>query len=132
MAKWRFALPLAATAVAIAVNAPGFIMGGPRSWWELAVSAGYLALWLWYLLTGNDGWPRIVSRIWWLATAVCAAVCVPVSAGSLDFAWVILPALGLITPLSGLAVLTGTHYPLFYGVCTLLAAGYVALSWKKR
>ena len=43
MKKWLFALPVAATAGAIAANLPGFMMGGPREGWELAVTLGYLA-----------------------------------------------------------------------------------------
>ena len=131
MKRWRFLLPLGATA-AIACNLGGFWMGGPRQWWELAVSIGYLAVWGWFLTTGPEGWQRVVSRIWWLATAVCAAVCFVVVTWKLDGFLVILLALGVMTPLSGLAVLTGGSYPLFYGVCTLLAAGYGTLSLKKR
>ena len=76
MKPWRFLLPLGATAVAIACNLGGFWMGGPRQWWELVVSVGYLAVWGWFLATGPEGWQKWASRIWWLATAVCAAVCI--------------------------------------------------------
>lgn len=40
MKKYLFALPVLATAAAIAANLPGFVTGGLQPWWTLAVTMG--------------------------------------------------------------------------------------------
>lgn len=121
MKKWLFALPVLATAGAIAVNAPGFIMGGPQPGWTLAVTMGYLICWTVFLRSGTVRWQRIVSRVWWIATAVCCAACFGVVTFDWDGFLLIFPALGLVSPLLGVALCVDNHYPAFYGFCTFLA-----------
>lgn len=116
-------LPAAATAGAIAVNLSGFVMGGPRHWWELVVTMGYLICWGIFFARCTVPWQRAVSWVWWIASAVCCAACFAVVTFGWDGSLLMLPALGLVTPLSGLGVLTGTNYPAFYGMCTLLSVG---------
>ena len=121
MKKWLFALPVLATAAAIAANAPGFIMGGPQPGWTLAVTMGYLICWTVFLRNGTVRWQRIVSRIWWIATAVCSAACFFVVTFEWDGFLLIFPALALESPLLGIALCVDNHYPVFYGCCTFLA-----------
>lgn len=121
MKKGLFALPVLATAVAIAANAPGFIMGGPQPGWTLAVTMGYLLCWAVFLRNGTVRWQRIISRIWWIASAVCSAACFCVVTFDLDGFLMIFPALGLVSPLLGIALCVNNNYPVFYGFCTFLA-----------
>lgn len=121
MKKWLFALPVLATAASIAVNAPGFIMGGTQPGWTLAVTMGYLICWALFLRNGTVRWQRIVSRIWWIAAAVCSAGCFCVVTFDWDGFLLIFPALGLVSPMLGLAVLAEKNYALFYGLCTVLS-----------
>ena len=132
MKKWLFLLPLAATAAAIAANLRGYIMGGPREGWELAVTAGYLAAWAVYLRAKPAGWQKIIARLWWMGTSLCAAAGFAVVTWNLDGFLLIFPAMGLITPLSGLAVLTRTNYPVFYGAAALIAVGYTQSAGRRH
>lgn len=131
MKKWLFALPVAATAGAIAANLPGFMMGGPREGWELAVTLGYLAAWALFLYRGGERWQLMLSVIWWLASMVCCAVCFGVVTFGWDGFLMIFPAMAFGAPMSGLAVLTGRVYPVFYCLCTILSAGYMLWAWRK-
>lgn len=129
MKKWLFALAAAATVGAIAANLPGFIMGGPRESWELVATLVYLLCWEFFFHKGSYiCWQRQVSRIWWVAAAVCCVACFCVVTFDLDGFLLMFPALGLVTPLSGLAVCTGTNYSAFYGFCTILAVRYILVN----
>ena len=130
MKKWLFVLPILATAGAISANLAGFVIGGPREAWELAVTAGYLAAWAVFLYRGGLRWQLVLSRIWWLASLVCCGVCFGVVTFDWDGFLMILPAIAFGAPMSGLAVLTGRVYPVFYGLCTLLSAGYTFRAWR--
>lgn len=129
MKKWLFLLPLAATAGAIAANLPGFILGGPREDWELAVSLGYLLCWTIFLWKGGPRWQMILSRIWWTAASVCCAACFAVVTFDWDGFLLMLPAIAFVSPFSGLAVWTGTVYPVFYALCTILSAIFTRWSF---
>ena len=131
MKKCLSALPVAATAGAIAANLPGFVMGGPREGWELAVTLGYLAAWALFLYRGGERWQLMLSGIWWLASMVCCAVCFGVVTFGWDGFLMIFPAMAFGAPMSGLAVLTGRVYPVFYCLCTILSAGYMLWAWRK-
>ena len=121
MKKWLFALPVVATVLSIIANAPGFIMGGSQPGWTLAVTMGYLLCWAAFLRNGTVRWQRIVSRIWWIAAAVCCAACFCVVTFDLDGFLLIFPSLGLVSPLLGVALCVGNNYSVFYGFCTILA-----------
>lgn len=121
MKKWLFALPVAVTAVAIAANAPGFIMGGPQPDWTLAVTMGYLICWTVFLRNGTVRWQRLVSRIWWIAAAVCSAGCFCVVTFDWDGFLLIFPSLGLMSPLLGIALCVDNHHSMFYGLCTVIS-----------
>ena len=124
MKTWLFALPVLATALSIVANASGFIMGGSQLGWKLAVTMGYLLCWAVFLRNGTVRWQRIVSRIWWIASAVCSAACFCVVTFDLDGFLLFFPALGLVSPLLGIALCTGNNYSVFYGFCTILAIWY--------
>ena len=124
MKKWLFVLPVAATVGAAIANAPRFIMGGSQPGWTLAVTMGYLLCWALFLRNGMVRWQRIISRIWWIAAAVCAAACFCVVTFDLDGFLMIFPALGLVSPLLGIALCVNNNYPVFYGFCTILAVWY--------
>ena len=121
MKKWLFALPVVATVGAAIANAPEFIMGGSQPGWTLAVTMGYLLCWSVFLRNGTIRWQRIVSRVWWIAAAVCSAVCFCVVTFDLDGFLMIFPALGLVSPLLGLALCVGNNHSAFYGFCTILS-----------
>ena len=133
MKRYLFALPVLATAAAIAANLPGFITGGPQPGWTLAVTVGYLLSWAVFFRKGTVRWQRVIGCVWWVASAVCSAGCFFV----VTFEWngylLIFPALGLVTPLLGVALCVGNHYPMFYGLCTFLSicAGMLGLSIRK-
>lgn len=134
MKKWLFALPVLGTIIALCLNKEGFWVGGPREWWELAVSLCCITCWVIFFRKGGPRWQMLLSRIWWGAVTLCAAVCFCVTAFHLDGFLLILPAIVFVTPLSGLAFLTGTVYPVFYAVCTTLAATFTRFTFggKKR
>lgn len=98
----------------------------------MAVTAGYLLVWAGFLLRCRVRWQRNTARVWWIATAGCAAAGFAVVTLELDGFWLALPAMALITPLSGVAFLTGPNYPLCYGLCAALSGLYAAASLRKQ
>lgn len=114
------------------MNLGGFAWGGPRHWWELAVSCGYLVCWALFLRGPMARWQRVTSILWWTAGAVCAGACCLVTALDLDGFLLMFPAALFLTPLSGLAFLTGSDYPVLYGLCTILAAGFGAFAVRGK
>lgn len=132
MKQWRVVIPAAATALAIGCNLRGFWLGGPREWWELAATAGYLLCWAWFLTGCRIRWQCNGALVWWIASAVCASAGFMVVTFDLDGFLLALPAMVLITPLSGAAYLAWPSYPMCYGLWAVIAAGYAVWSWKRR